>query len=84
MEVHLSGSSLSLLISTGYFAALFLLDNRLEVYLWLRGGAESSAPAWHDEQKCAMQTALRYCTGEAGSEAGGRACSTDELCVSQR
>lgn len=42
--------------------ALFLLDNRLEVYLWLRGEAESSTPAWHDERKGAMQTALQYCT----------------------
>ncbi|XP_054860946.1 supervillin isoform X4 [Amphiprion ocellaris] len=47
--------------------ALFLLDNRLEVYLWQRGQpeqTESSASAWslwHDERKCAMQTALQYC-----------------------
>ncbi|KAM6904794.1 supervillin [Xenentodon cancila] len=47
--------------------ALFLLDNRLEVYLWQRGQpeqTESSASAWslwHDERKFAMQTALQYC-----------------------
>ncbi|XP_032442572.1 supervillin isoform X1 [Xiphophorus hellerii] len=47
--------------------ALFLLDNRLEVYLWQRGQpeqTESSAAAWslwHSERKCAMQTALQYC-----------------------
>ncbi|XP_068433972.1 supervillin isoform X2 [Clinocottus analis] len=47
--------------------ALFLLDNRLEVYLWLRGPpeqTESSASAWsswYDERRCAMQTSLQYC-----------------------
>ncbi|XP_028268487.1 supervillin isoform X2 [Parambassis ranga] len=47
--------------------ALFLLDNRLEVYLWQKGQpeqTESSASAWtlwHNERKCAMQTALQYC-----------------------
>ncbi|KAK2833119.1 hypothetical protein Q5P01_017008 [Channa striata] len=47
--------------------ALFLLDNRLEVYLWQRGQpeqTESSAPAWsrwHNERRCAMQMALQYC-----------------------
>ncbi|XP_056262421.1 supervillin isoform X3 [Pseudoliparis swirei] len=47
--------------------ALFLLDNRLEVYLWQSGRpeqTESSAPArscWHAERRCAMQTALQYC-----------------------
>ncbi|XP_042360924.1 supervillin isoform X2 [Plectropomus leopardus] len=47
--------------------ALFLLDNRLEVYLWQRGQpeqTESSAAAWsswHNERRCAMQTALQYC-----------------------
>ncbi|XP_030263423.1 supervillin isoform X5 [Sparus aurata] len=47
--------------------ALFLLDNRLEVYLWQRGQpeqTESSASAWscwHSERRCAMQTALQYC-----------------------
>ncbi|XP_063759964.1 supervillin isoform X3 [Eleginops maclovinus] len=47
--------------------ALFLLDNRLEVYLWQRGQpeqTESSASdwsCWHDERRCAMQTALQYC-----------------------
>ncbi|XP_070778777.1 supervillin [Enoplosus armatus] len=47
--------------------ALFLLDNRLEVYLWQRGQpeqTESSASAWscwHSERRCAMQTVLQYC-----------------------
>ncbi|XP_041673238.1 supervillin isoform X3 [Cheilinus undulatus] len=47
--------------------ALFLLDNRLEVYLWQRGQpeqTESSSSAWscwHNERRCAMQTALQYC-----------------------
>ncbi|KAK5624274.1 hypothetical protein CRENBAI_000093 [Crenichthys baileyi] len=47
--------------------ALFLLDNRFEVYLWQRGQpeqTESYASAWsfwHNERKCAMQTALQYC-----------------------
>ncbi|XP_078140648.1 supervillin [Centroberyx gerrardi] len=47
--------------------ALFLLDNRLEVYLWQRGQPEetdSAAPAWsrwHNERRCAMQTVLQYC-----------------------
>lgn len=47
--------------------ALFLLDNRLEVYLWQRGQPEQtdeSAAAWshwNNEQRCAMQTALQYC-----------------------
>ncbi|XP_076607832.1 supervillin isoform X2 [Chaetodon auriga] len=47
--------------------ALFLLDNRLEVYLWQRGQpeqTESSALAWsrwHNERRCALQTALQYC-----------------------
>lgn len=45
--------------------ALFLLDNRLEVYLWLRGEPERSTPSWHEERKEAMQTALQYCAGEA-------------------
>uniref|UniRef100_A0A674P9Y1 Supervillin c n=1 Tax=Takifugu rubripes TaxID=31033 RepID=A0A674P9Y1_TAKRU len=50
------------LYSTALQPALFLLDNRLEVYLWQRGGAESSAPTWQDERRCAMQTTLQYCT----------------------
>ncbi|XP_070704176.1 supervillin [Pempheris klunzingeri] len=47
--------------------ALFLLDNRLEVYLWQRGHPEhTESPAsaqsrWHSERRCAMQTALQYC-----------------------
>nr|XP_049599996.1 supervillin isoform X4 [Syngnathus scovelli] len=41
--------------------ALFLLDNRFEVYLWQRGTAEDQADKWHGERKCAMETALQYC-----------------------
>ncbi|XP_029946101.1 supervillin-like isoform X2 [Salarias fasciatus] len=47
--------------------ALFLLDNRLEVYLWQRGQPEQTESAaaawslWHHERRCAMQTALQYC-----------------------
>ncbi|CAL8287790.1 unnamed protein product [Boreogadus saida] len=47
--------------------ALFLLDNRLEVYLWQSGPAAdpgSSAPACSrraNERRCAMQTVLQYC-----------------------
>ncbi|XP_053708509.1 supervillin-like isoform X2 [Synchiropus splendidus] len=47
--------------------ALFLLDNRLEVYLWQRNSpdlSESSSSAWscwQEERRCAMQTVLQYC-----------------------
>ncbi|XP_062422328.1 supervillin isoform X3 [Pungitius pungitius] len=47
--------------------ALFLLDNRLEVYLWQRGPSEqtessdSALSCWRDERRCAMQTVLQYC-----------------------
>ncbi|XP_061159546.1 supervillin isoform X3 [Syngnathus typhle] len=41
--------------------ALFLLDNRFEVYLWQRGTAEDQADERHGERKCAMETALQYC-----------------------
>ncbi|CAN9505450.1 unnamed protein product [Ophioblennius macclurei] len=47
--------------------ALFLLDNRLEVYLWQRGQPEQTESSsstwsrWHSERRCAMQTALQYC-----------------------
>ncbi|KAM8845237.1 supervillin-like isoform 3-T3 [Spinachia spinachia] len=47
--------------------ALFLLDNRLEVYLWQRGqpeqmgSSDSARSCWHDERRCAMQTVLQYC-----------------------
>lgn len=47
--------------------ALFLLDNRLEVYLWQRGppavGSSGSAAGsrWANERRCAMQTVLQYC-----------------------
>lgn len=45
--------------------ALFLLDNRLEVYLWQREQPDqtdsSALSRWHSERRCAMQTALQYC-----------------------
>lgn len=57
-------------------AALFLLDNRLEVYLWQREPPEqmemeSPAPArgrWQSEQRCAMETALQYCRGRTENQ----------------
>ncbi|XP_069761099.1 supervillin-like isoform X3 [Narcine bancroftii] len=48
--------------------ALFLLDNRFEVYLWqgwwpLESKSTGSAKIrWDMERKCAMETALHYCT----------------------
>lgn len=48
-------------------AALFLLDNYLEVYLWQSCEASvSQHPLWDKEKKCAMETALQYCKGEFG------------------
>ncbi|XP_051774862.1 supervillin-like isoform X2 [Erpetoichthys calabaricus] len=47
--------------------ALFLLDNRMEVYLWqgqAAGDTDSTGSAqirWDLERKCAMETALHYC-----------------------
>ncbi|KAM9779756.1 supervillin-like [Neosynchiropus ocellatus] len=47
--------------------ALFLLDNRLEVYLWQRSlpdlseTSSSSWSGWQEERRCAMQTTLQYC-----------------------
>lgn len=45
--------------------ALFLLDNRLEVYLWQGGQPDQTDAAawsrWQSERRCAMQTALQYC-----------------------
>ncbi|XP_026869249.2 supervillin isoform X2 [Electrophorus electricus] len=47
--------------------ALFLLDNRMEVYLWQGwqpDDAEQTGSArirWDNERKCAMETALQYC-----------------------
>lgn len=55
-------------------AALFLLDNRLEVYLWQREDPErmeSLAPAcsrWQSERRCAMEMVLQYCRGRMESE----------------
>ncbi|XP_059494658.1 supervillin-like isoform X1 [Stegostoma tigrinum] len=48
--------------------ALFLVDNHLEIYLWQGwwpADSESTGSAkirWDMERKCAMETALRYCT----------------------
>ncbi|XP_077358614.1 supervillin isoform X2 [Festucalex cinctus] len=47
--------------------ALFLLDNRMEVYLWQGWQPEeeqctgSAKIRWDSERKCAMETALQYC-----------------------
>lgn len=47
--------------------ALFLLDNRMEVYLWQGwqpDDTESTGSAkmrWDNERKCAMETVLQYC-----------------------
>ncbi|XP_077406398.1 supervillin [Vanacampus margaritifer] len=47
--------------------ALFLLDNRMEVYLWQGWQPEeeqctgSAKIRWDIERKCAMETALQYC-----------------------
>ncbi|XP_076616149.1 supervillin [Chaetodon auriga] len=47
--------------------ALFLLDNRMEVYLW-QGWQPDDTPCtgsaklrWNNERKCAMETVLQYC-----------------------
>lgn len=48
-------------------AALLLLDNYLEVYLWQScESSVSQRPNWDKEKKCAMETALQYCKGESG------------------
>ncbi|XP_029953819.1 supervillin [Salarias fasciatus] len=47
--------------------ALFLLDNRMEVYLWQGWQPEDSQSTgsakmrWDSERKCAMETVLQYC-----------------------
>ncbi|XP_029977773.1 supervillin isoform X2 [Sphaeramia orbicularis] len=47
--------------------ALFLLDNRMEVYLWQGWQPEdtqctgSAKMRWDNERKCAMETVLHYC-----------------------
>ncbi|XP_077481961.1 supervillin isoform X2 [Stigmatopora argus] len=47
--------------------ALFLLDNRMEVYLWQGWRPQddqctgSAKMRWDNERKCAMETALQYC-----------------------
>lgn len=53
------------------FVALFLLDNRMEVYLWQGWQPEdtqctgSAEIRWDNERKCAMETVLQYCKGLA-------------------
>ncbi|XP_042363517.1 supervillin [Plectropomus leopardus] len=47
--------------------ALFLLDNRMEVYLWQGWQPEdtqctgSAKIRWNNERKCALETVLQYC-----------------------
>ncbi|KAI3365268.1 hypothetical protein L3Q82_010361, partial [Scortum barcoo] len=47
--------------------ALFLLDNRMEVYLWQGWQPDdtqctgSAKLRWNNERKCAMETVLQYC-----------------------
>lgn len=49
--------------------ALFLVDNRMEVYLWQGEQPEdtectgSAKIRWDGERKCAMETTLQYCQG---------------------
>lgn len=50
-------------------AAMFLVDNHHEVYLWQGWwpqDAEATGSArirWDTDRKCAMETVLRYCQG---------------------
>lgn len=50
--------------------ALFLLDNRMEVYLWQGWQPDdtqctgSAKIRWNNERKCAMETVLQYCKGQ--------------------
>ncbi|XP_036408959.1 supervillin-like isoform X1 [Megalops cyprinoides] len=47
--------------------ALFLLDNRMEMYLWQGKQPDDAEPTasarirWDSERKCAMETVLQYC-----------------------
>ncbi|XP_057717114.1 supervillin isoform X4 [Corythoichthys intestinalis] len=41
--------------------ALFLLDNRFEVYLWQRNPEDEQADGCHGERKRAMEMTLQYC-----------------------
>lgn len=67
----LCSNFLSVIISP----ALFLLDNRMEVYLWQGWQPEdtqctgSAKMRWDNERKCAMETVLQYCKGQS-SQAG--------------
>lgn len=51
-------------------SALFVLDNRMEVYLWQGWQPDdtqctgSAKMRWNNERKCAMETVLQYCKGE--------------------
>lgn len=53
--------------------ALFLLDNRMEVYLWQGWQPDdtqctgSAKMRWNSERKCAMETVLHYCKGHSSS-----------------
>lgn len=60
-----------------YLAALFLVDNHHEVYLWqgwwpaenkITGSARIR---WASDRKSAMETVLQYCRGESEREGGG-------------
>lgn len=52
-----------------FSVALFLVDNRMEVYLWQGQQPEdtectgSAKIRWDNERKCAMETTLQYCQG---------------------
>lgn len=56
-------------------SALFLLDNRMEVYLWQGWQPEdtqctgSAKIRWNNERKCAMETVLQYCKGQSSPAA---------------
>ena len=64
--------------------AIFLLDNRLEVYLWQGIQAEddnySTSPcsSWDNERRCAMQTVLQYCKGKWDREPRVTYCWTGD------
>ena len=70
-------------------AALFLVDNHHEVYLWqgwwpIENKITGSARIrWASDRKSAMETVLQYCRGEAAAEGtlhpGARWLSADLL-----
>lgn len=59
------------------FAALFLVDNHHEVYLWqgwwpIENKITGSARIrWASDRKSAMETVLQYCRGEAAEAPAG-------------